>query len=418
MDIERKKPEVTSAIVLEIRVTNKDNKHPVKLRITYNRKRKYYAIKGEHLTKVEFKKVFGEKSRGDFKIKRKKFEAVEDRAIDIIDNVLSDFSFDVFEKEYLTNRKHDSSIKTYFENKANELDETGKIQTATLYRATYKSLFDFDENISFSKITPKYLKKYEKWMLEQEKTHTTIGMYLRNFKHIINRAIKDNVVNVYPFGKKEDDKYAIPSGKNKKKALTIDDIGKLFNYKTDKRNVNIALNYWLFSYLSNGMNMVDIANLKYKNIVGNSLTFIRQKTKDTSIKVPIIDVLLLPQSWAIINSIGNDDKSADNYIFPIFKPNITDLQKHNILKQHIKLTNKYVRVAAKEIGINEKITTYWARHSYSTILKRSGAPTEFISEQLGHQDVKVTQSYLDTFEHEQVMQYSKSLTNFKNDSDK
>ncbi len=56
MDTERKKPEITTAILLETRVTNKDGNHPVKLRITFQRKRKYYSIKGEHLSKEEYKK--------------------------------------------------------------------------------------------------------------------------------------------------------------------------------------------------------------------------------------------------------------------------------------------------------------------------------------------------------------------------
>jgi len=165
----------------------------------------------------------------------------------------------------------------------------------------------------------------------------------------------------------------------------------------------------LFSYLCNGMNMIDVANLKFKNIKNDNIEFIRQKTKDTSKEVPIIKVLLLPEVAQIIEHIGVDDASNENYIFPIFNKSYSAIEKHKRLKQHIKTTNKYLKRIAKEIGIHQPITTYWARHSYSTVLKRSGTPIEFISEQLGHQDIKTTQSYLDGFEDEQREKYSASL---------
>jgi integrase len=426
---DRKNPEVTTAIILEKRFPNKADKYPVKLRVTYQRKRKYYAIKGEHYTEKEFEIIRNPENRGKKKEKRKKFEGIEDRAVNVIDNVLNDFTFDAFEREYLTHKKQETSVQSYFEAKATELDENNKIQTATLYRATLKSLKEFDSKITFDKITPAYLKKYEKWMLEKGKlnrgnsnksklnkgnSYTSVGIYMRNLKHIVNRARKNRLIVDYPFGKKEDGKYQIPDSKNTKKALTINDIEKLFNYQTEIKNEYLALQYWIFSYLCNGMNMVDIANLKYSNMDDNYIKFYRQKTIDTTKEKKPIRVLLVPESLAIIKGIGNKETEPENYIFPIFKNDFSEIEKHNRLKQHIKQTNKYMRRIAAEIGIDEKITTYYARHSYSTILKRSGAPIEFISEQLGHQNTKVTQNYLDSFEDEQIAKYSANLTGFKN----
>ena len=112
---------------------------------------------------------------------------------------------------------------------------------------------------------------------------------------------------------------------------------------------------------------------------------------------------------AIIKKLGNSDRSKDNYIFPIFMKGDDGITKHKKLQQHIKQTNKYIRRIAENVGITTEITTYWARHSYSTILKRSGAPIEFISEQLGHQSTKVTRHYLDSFEDEHRERFSTVL---------
>jgi integrase/recombinase XerD len=409
MNTNRKKPEISTSILLIKWVKNKEGKHPVKLRVTYQRNRKYYTLKKEHYSSEDFEAIYDPKTRGKLKEKRKKFDKVEDRAIDIIDNVLDEFSFDAFEIKYLNHKtKIDTSVKAFFNNKITEIDEE-KIQTATLYRSTLRSLLEFDEKITFQKITPQYLKKYQKWMLEKGNSYTTIGMYLRNLKCIINIALKNGIRINYPFGKEKEGKYSILKSKNFKKALNLSEINAMFEYKTETRNEFVSLQYWLFSYLCNGMNMVDIANLKYKNIQGNNILFIRQKTKDISNEITEISVFILPEVLEIIKNIGNENKKPENYIFPIFKQDLTVIEKNNILKQHIKYVNKYIRRVAGKIGINENITTYWARHSYSTILKRAGTPIEFISEQLGHQDTKTTKSYLDGFEDEQREKYSKKL---------
>lgn len=55
---------------------------------------------------------------------------------------------------------------------------------------------------------------------------------------------------------------------------------------------------------------------------------------------------------------------------------------------------------AEALGI-ERVTTYTARHSFATVLKRAGANIAYISESLGHQDMKTTENYLASFEREE-----------------
>ena len=170
----RKKPDIATAIILEKRVTDKDGLHPVKLRITYQRRRKYYAVKGEHYSVDGFSAVTSPVGRGKNKEKRKTLEAIENRAIEIIDDVLVNFSFEAFEREYLSHKVRSSTVADFFEDKTKELDEANKVQTAILYRSTLISLLKFDPKITFQKITPGYLEKYQKWMIEQENSYTTI----------------------------------------------------------------------------------------------------------------------------------------------------------------------------------------------------------------------------------------------------
>ena len=81
---------------------------------------------------------------------------------------------------------------------------------------------------------------------------------------------------------------------------------------------------------------------------------------------------------------------------------MTSEQQHKTVKQLTKTINKYMKRIAIELSIDKEITTYYARHSFATVLKRSGATTEMISELLGHSSVMVTENYLDSFEDDKM----------------
>ena len=79
-------------------------------------------------------------------------------------------------------------------------------------------------------------------------------------------------------------------------------------------------------------------------------------------------------------------------------------------QQLTKTINKYIKKICLELKINENVTTYFARHSFATVLKRSGANISLISDLLGHSSVGVTESYLDGFENEQIQEQTNVLT--------
>ena len=57
------------------------------------------------------------------------------------------------------------------------------------------------------------------------------------------------------------------------------------------------------------------------------------------------------------------------------------------------------------------ITTYWARHSYASLLKEDGVPVDTIRELLGHSDVRTTMSYLKRFDIDVTREINERLEN-------
>lgn len=64
---------------------------------------------------------------------------------------------------------------------------------------------------------------------------------------------------------------------------------------------------------------------------------------------------------------------------------------------------------AEMTGIEAHLTTYVARHSFATILKRNGVDIAKISELLGHESQKTTKVYLNDFEDEELYEATLNL---------
>lgn len=168
----------------------------------------------------------------------------------------------------------------------------------------------------------------------------------------------------------------------------------------------------MFIYFCNGINVADLLKLKFSNIEDGEISFIRQKTERTCKTPKIIRATLIPEMREIINRWGNPCH-PDNYIFPYLKGNETALERKKITQDVTKRINKRIKRIAQALGIDDKrISTYTARHSYATVLKRSGANIYYISESMGHSDLKTTEHYLAGFEPDERLKNSRLLANF------
>lgn len=410
---------ITFYIELDTRTKNKDGTFPVKLKITYNREYRRLGIIDPHTKK------FVSLSKTDFEITTQKivrnpelkyfkelFAAALLYAKSIIRKI-DNFSFDKFKQMYL-NRKTEPKLDiiSRFEDKIQTLKNNGQISTAGLYRCALSDLLKYSNKLSFKDITPNFLKGYEQYALSKKTSKTTIAIYLRNLRGILNEAIQDKIINAdnYPFSKKG---YTIPTGNNIKKALRNDGIKAIFEYEPINQGEERAKDFWIFSYLCNGMNFKDILMLKPSNIDGDYLNYVREKTKNTLNQTKIIRLYLHPIAKEIIKKYAVINGKKDDYLLNILDKSMTPQQQFQRVKSFIRSTNKYLEVIGAKIGIGD-FTTYAARHSFATKLKRSGVSSDYIKDALGHSSVTTTENYLASFEDESLNQAASKLTDFMN----
>lgn len=96
----------------------------------------------------------------------------------------------------------------------------------------------------------------------------------------------------------------------------MEQILRIANYDDGTELTARYRDMWLFLYFCNGINMADLVQLKFSDIVDDELCFVRKKTKSTSKTEKEIRVIITDQMKIIIEKWGNQP-SPDNYIFPI-----------------------------------------------------------------------------------------------------
>jgi hypothetical protein len=207
------KPSAT--LFLDNRKAKKDGRYPVKLTIYCSPDKKRYST-GIDLTKQEWEKINSDRLRDDnLKEIKIKLNLYKERSQSIL-NTLRPFSFYGFEEQFFQNArtKTDLSLQSWFDDYIDNLKAEGRIGTAILYRSTINSINLFKPNMLLQDVTHLFLQAYETNMTGLKKSPSTVGIYLRHLRAIVNKAIVAKVLKQenYPFIK-----YEIPAGRNIKK---------------------------------------------------------------------------------------------------------------------------------------------------------------------------------------------------------
>ncbi len=398
---------VTVLTILDTRRPKQNGLYPVKIQVIFKRVQKYYST-GKELSIKYWERIHDSKS-AELSKTRNSIKNSYDLILKNVEDLASkgEFSFDSLNVRL--GKAAGEILNNTFKVKIEALEANEQINTRNYYQNVLNCIEQYaGNNVPLDSITVDWLRKFEKHLL-QNRNYTTVGMYMRALKAIINDSITAGALKLsqYPFGR---GKYEIPEGVGRKKALNLEQIAQIVKYSDDSEATEKYRDLWFFSYLCNGINIADLIMLKYKNIEEGEIFFIRKKTIRRSKSRKEIRASITPEMESIIKKWGNP-KSPDNYIFPFLKGDEDAEQQVKVASDIIRRINRRMNTIGEVLKIG-KISTYTARHSFATVLKRSGTNLSFISESLGHANLKTTESYLASFEKEERQKNAALLTNF------
>lgn len=399
---------VTVTPVIDTSHPKKNGRFPVRIRVTYRRKLYYYTT-GKDLTPEEWSALSTTKARAMVSI-RKDIESSYQIVRSAVEELTTAgaFTFDA-----LNNRLKGATsdtVNTAFRAKISAFNQQGQVGTATVYDTILKGIERFaGAHIPFDAITVSWLVRYAAFLQSEGKKQTTIAIHQRHLRAILNEARRQGIVKEaqYPFGR---GRFEIQEGEGRKMALTLGQIGQIARYDDGSEATAKYRDYWLFLYLCNGINVADFVRLRYRDIVNGEICFVRQKTARTTRTRKEIRVVVTDRMLAIIDRWGNPP-APDRFIFPVLDGS-EDAMRQKLKTQYFtRAVNKRMATIGEALGIGN-ISTYTARHSFATVLKRAGANIAYISESLGHNDLKTTENYLASFEREERVKNAELLTKF------
>jgi len=253
--------------------------------------------------------------------------------------------------------------------------------------------------LKFTDVTVRWLKEFE------QKRRVEVGARgvakdLVNLRTAYNKASIDNEVLKlkYPFGAKNGG-YSMPTADNKNAALTPDELKRLKDFSSDNWYLQTARDFFLFSFYLRGANLTDIARLKISDT-----SYVRKKTRNTSgaeIKVRIFT----PEMLEIIER----HKGSGELVFNIITDSDSEKEIYQKVRKKTDQITQQCKKLANLLGLNEKFSFQWARHTVGFTLANSGLPMKAIQENFGHTNMKTTEGYIKTVFNENEKEIDDAL---------
>ncbi len=387
---------VVVSVLLDTRTVNKEGTYPVKIKVYFQGKPKYYPTGICMSTKEELEEVLESKSKKNIEIQDIIGKELS-RILKNVDILVERGTFSFSNLNNMLGKNIGGTLNEMISAKIKELENEEKFGTSAFYKGTLSLLKRYmKHDVPINEVTVEWLNGLEKFILKTA-NQTTVAMNMRNIRATMNIAKQVGVIREsdYPFGR---GKYQIKEGSGKKKALNKKQLKAIVEYSDGSMTTEFYRDLWLFIYFCNGLNVADLISLKFSDIQNGEISFIRKKTKDRTRDVKRIYAAITPEMYSIINKWGNDPKKSV-YIFPFFKPGDSAWEHEKKKKNLTKLINKRMKMIGEKLNLG-KITTYVARHTYATVLRNEGVPISIISPMLGHSSVTTTEIYLADLESE------------------
>ena len=377
------------------KVRRADGTFPVSLRVTKNRKSKYFktifnAFPEEWDASAE---LFNKRHKNHLQDNRLLLKFKE-RAFKIYSELQLEnecFRLSEFENAFrVTSNPESKKFFHFWSDLIQEFNSAGRTGNARIHNEAFLALkkFNLSTRLEFEDVTVTYLSKFETHLRSQGGNDGGISLRMRTIRAVFNKAIARDIISadIYPFKN-----YKISKLKSKpaKRALDFTEIMKIVKMDISKHpHLLHSHKYFVFSFYTRGMNFADQINLKWSQINGDKIFYTRSKSKgnfNITILPPVRDIL----NYFKARSIGT------KYVFPLLlQDNMTPLQIENRKHKTLSKYNKDLKEIASICNIDKILTSYVARHSFANSLKQMGVATDVISESLGHQNLTITQSYL------------------------
>lgn len=232
-------------------------------------------------------------------------------------------------------------------------------------------------DIPFTALNRSFIDKFDLYLrIDVKNSLGTIVLYTTRLNTIVNNAIADGIITVYPFAG-----YEAERPEKEDKYLTEDELEKIMTTPMTTPRLLLVRDLFLFSCFT-GIPHCDLSKLTEEELGLTDegklkISSSREKT-NVDYEVPLLDVPL-----HILERYR--DITQDERLLPVC--DLGDINKH-------------LKIIADMCGIDKRLTFHCGRHTFgSEITLSQGVPIETVSRMLGHRKIKTTQIYAKITNH-------------------
>lgn len=382
---------------------------PIYLRITCNKKKKYYNT-GERINPKYIREdpdvgYWIKKSHPNYQTLNKDvLQPIFFRA----KKIASELRRNKRESADAIKQRLQGATKDNFFTIADEelaqLDKRDQFYLKKQTNATISKLKDYlewdghdREVLKFTEITPGLIEGFQDWMHDEKGNKgSTIRKNMSDVRRILKRAGKQNLIFNDPFEDVDPIKVDDPEPKMK---LSYNEIKKLRDADlTESSTWDHVRDAFVLQFYLYGMRAGDMLKLKWDRIMDGRISYRMSKNK------PANYFTIPAPAMKILDKYRSDDKGPKDVILPFLEhltpkewDNTTKVE--NAVSSALAIINEEIKEAAKAAGIDEdradRISSHVARHSLAFYLVDEGYSIYEISKRLRHKSITTTERYLD-----------------------
>jgi integrase/recombinase XerD len=284
------------------------------------------------------------------------------------------------------------SFLAFYRHELERMQKAGNKRLYEKYLNNYNKLCRYlgEKDLYMDELSVTFFKDYEIWLLGINNRNTTTKS-LTFVATIIRRAVAENLLE---YSKNPFLKIRLKHDRTAKTKLTSAEIDLLARLELKDRDEAVR-DIFLFQYYCAGMRIGDALSMRWKNVEEDRLTYRMDKNMKTG------SVKLKTQVTELLKTYKTKETQPQDFIFP-FLSKEKDYSSQDYLHDQIEAKTAFINKKLKEIalraGIEKRVTTHTARHSFAYQAVQKTGDVYAVSKALRHSSLKITEQYLMTLD--------------------
>jgi integrase/recombinase XerD len=294
-----------------------------------------------------------------------KLSEIVNEASDIVENqmVAKGFNRDMIKQRL--DGYNIESVTEFWKTKFNQFVVSGYAEeTARSFASEFKKFETFGRNVTFNELTPEFILRYQAYMrVTLKNADSTIRKSMKRLKRVLVLAeqLLDIELKCFKY-------YTMPKAISNVESLEYHEVEKLLKALMNDTELTGMYRRTLEVYL-----LQCFTGMRYSNAA--------EFNPDEHIKNDWVDFISLKTGERVYVPLHNNLKILVNITSGVFNAPANAVMNRNL------------KDIAFRYGINRKLTTHTAVHTFCTVSIELGVPVEVVQKWRGHKNINTTMIY-------------------------